>query len=178
MRKLGEDPELVVKFPPEYEFGDSAYVAQLDIFHQLHCLNLLRHIAWGEFERDGTTAKWPYSDLYWIHIAYCTEVMRENLVCSANLDVITFNWEEMQNLPFTDFNLNKSAPMPKSWQSSRGRTRLMRRGQGISRHRLGLGRCLSAMSTLGYTASRGRVLTLERPMNIRIKTRRRLSGGP
>lgn len=107
VRGIGKDPELAVKFPPEYGFGDDAYVAQLDIFHQLHCLNLLRHIAWGEFDRDGVTAKRPYSDLHWIHVAHCTEVIRENLVCGANLDVITFNWKETQDLPFADFSVNK-----------------------------------------------------------------------
>ncbi|KAB5577475.1 hypothetical protein GE09DRAFT_1183362 [Coniochaeta sp. 2T2.1] len=107
VRKLGKDPDLAVKFPPQYGFGDDAYVAQLDIFHQLHCLNLLRHIAWGEYDRDGKTPKRPYSDLHWIHVAHCTEVLRENLLCSANLDVITFNWKETQDLPFADFDINK-----------------------------------------------------------------------
>lgn len=120
VRKLGKDPDLVVKFPPEYGFGHSAYVAQLDIFHQLHCLNLLRHIAWGEYDRDGKTPKRPYSDLHWIHVAHCTEVLRENLMCSANLDVITFNWKETQDLPFADFNLNKkctNAEILMDWQT-------------------------------------------------------------
>jgi hypothetical protein len=119
VRGIGKDPELAVKFPPEYGFGDDAYVAQLDIFHQLHCLNLLRHIAWGEFDRDGKTAKRPYSDLHWIHVAHCTEILRENLMCSANLDVITFNWKETQDLPFADFNLNKkctNAEILMEWQ--------------------------------------------------------------
>ncbi|KAH8911201.1 hypothetical protein BR93DRAFT_965014 [Coniochaeta sp. PMI_546] len=119
VRGLGKDPELTVRFPPEYGFGDDAYVAQMDIFHQLHCLNLLRHIAWGEYNRDGKTAKRPYSDLHWIHVAHCTEILRENLVCSANLDVITFNWKETQDLPFADFNTNKkctNADILLEWQ--------------------------------------------------------------
>jgi len=119
VRGIGKDPELTVKFPPEYGFGDDAYVAQLDLFHQLHCLNLLRHIAWGEYDRDGKTAKRPYSDLHWIHVAHCTEILLENLACSANLDVITFNWKETQDLPFADFNTNKkctNAEILVDWQ--------------------------------------------------------------
>lgn len=52
-------------------------------------------------------------------MAHCTEVLRENLMCSANLDVITFNWKETQDLPFADFNLNKkctNAGILMDWQ--------------------------------------------------------------
>ncbi|KAI0503270.1 hypothetical protein F5B22DRAFT_559680 [Xylaria bambusicola] len=104
---IGKDPRTAVKFPAEYGFGDNAYVAQLDIFHQLHCLNTLRLIAWGQFEPAQEAAKRPYSDLHWHHVAHCTEVLRENLMCNANLDVVTFNWKETQEVPFPDFNLNK-----------------------------------------------------------------------
>ncbi|GAW21839.1 hypothetical protein ANO14919_113650 [Xylariales sp. No.14919] len=104
---IGKDPRTAVKFPPDYGFGDNAYVAQLDIFHQLHCLNALRLIAWGQFKQEDKAANRPFSDLHWHHVAHCTEVLRENLMCSANLDVVTFNWKETQNVPFPDFNLNK-----------------------------------------------------------------------
>lgn len=107
VRKLGKDPEVTVKFPIDYGYGEDAYVAQLDIFHQMHCLNLLRHIAWGEFDRDGKTAKKPYTELHWMHVSHCTEIVAENLLCNANLDVLTFNWVETQDLPFSDFNLRK-----------------------------------------------------------------------
>ncbi|KUJ08740.1 uncharacterized protein LY89DRAFT_711424 [Mollisia scopiformis] len=61
VRKLGKDPELAVKFPEEYGLGAEAYVAQLDIFHQIHCLNLLRHLASAEYDRDPEHGKHPFS---------------------------------------------------------------------------------------------------------------------
>ncbi|KAH6949452.1 hypothetical protein DER45DRAFT_495151 [Fusarium avenaceum] len=104
VRRLGKDPELVVKFPPEYGLGDNAYMGQIDMFHQIHCLNLLRHLAWAEYHRNGT-AKKPFSDLHWIHVSHCTDILMQNLMCNGNLDIITFNWVETQTNPFPDFGV-------------------------------------------------------------------------
>ncbi|KAF4334797.1 hypothetical protein FBEOM_11364 [Fusarium beomiforme] len=105
VRRLGKDPELLVKFPPEYGLGDNAYMAQIDMFHQIHCLNLLRHLAWAEYERNGT-AKKPFTDLHWVHVSHCTDILMQNLMCNGNLDIITFNWVESQTNPFPDFAVN------------------------------------------------------------------------
>ncbi|KAF5554259.1 hypothetical protein FMEXI_2080 [Fusarium mexicanum] len=105
VRRLGKDPELLVKFPQEYGLGDNAYMAQIDMFHQIHCLNLLRHLAWAEYSRNGT-AKKPFSDLHWIHVSHCTDILMQNLMCNGNLDIITFNWVETQSNPFPDFAVN------------------------------------------------------------------------
>jgi hypothetical protein len=116
---IGKDPRTAVKFPPDYGFGDDAYVAMLDIFHQLHCLNVLRTLAWEAFDRDGVTAKEPYPEIHWLHVGHCTEIVRENLMCNANLDVITFNWKETQLQPYPDFDLNKkctNAEILMGWQ--------------------------------------------------------------
>lgn len=105
VRKLGKNPDIAVKFPPEYGLGDDAYMAQIDLFHQLHCLNLLRHLAWNEYDRNGT-AKKPYSDVHWVHVSHCTDILVQNLMCTGSLDIITFNWLETQVQPWPDFNVN------------------------------------------------------------------------
>jgi len=87
VRKLGKDPELTVKYPEEYGLGPDAYVAQLDIFHQIHCLNLLRHLAWAEYGRDESHGKKPFSDLHWIHVSHCTDILMQNIMCTGNMDV-------------------------------------------------------------------------------------------
>lgn len=106
VRKLGKDPEFAARFPEEYGLGTEAYVGQLDVFHQIHCLNLLRHLAWAEFDRDEKVCKKPYSKLHWVHVSHCTDILMQNLMCTGNLDVITFNWMETEDLPFPDFNVN------------------------------------------------------------------------
>lgn len=40
--RLGRDPNVIVKAPAEWGFGNDAYPAQIDAFHEIHCLNMIR----------------------------------------------------------------------------------------------------------------------------------------
>lgn len=40
--RLGRDPDVIVKAPNDWGFGEDAYPAQIDVFHQIHCLNMIR----------------------------------------------------------------------------------------------------------------------------------------
>ena len=40
--RLGRDPAVIVKAPENWGFGNDAYPAQIDVFHEIHCLNMLR----------------------------------------------------------------------------------------------------------------------------------------
>lgn len=102
--KLGKNPDLAVKFPEEYGLGSEAYVAELDIFHQIHCLNLLRNIAWSDYTHREK--KMP-SDLHWIHVSHCTDMLMQTITCQGSLDVLTFEWMETQDWPWPDFFVNR-----------------------------------------------------------------------
>ena len=41
-KRLGRDPGVITKAPRDWELGDDAYLAQVDAFHEIHCLNMLR----------------------------------------------------------------------------------------------------------------------------------------
>jgi hypothetical protein len=40
--RLGRDPDVIVKAPEDWGMGNDAYPAQIDAFHEVHCLNMLR----------------------------------------------------------------------------------------------------------------------------------------
>lgn len=50
IRKMGKDPETVAKLEDEvWGLGEDKYATIFDVYHQVHCLNSLRHIAYGEY---------------------------------------------------------------------------------------------------------------------------------
>ncbi|KAF8971078.1 hypothetical protein BDZ97DRAFT_1337008 [Flammula alnicola] len=61
------------------------YVIQLDVFHQLHCLNLLRKAVHREYytETDHLDSQ------RWDH---CIESIRQSLMCSADITPIVWQW--------------------------------------------------------------------------------------
>ncbi|KAG4438818.1 hypothetical protein IFR05_005709 [Cadophora sp. M221] len=121
VRKLGKDPATAAKFDNEYwGFGDDAYMAQIDVFHQLHCLNELRKLTYpayynsfpnstsesGHDHEHGHHARSRYSKLWQIHIGHCVDILMQNIMCNANTDLITLQWMETQDNPFPDFSIN------------------------------------------------------------------------
>ncbi|KAK3321836.1 hypothetical protein B0H66DRAFT_552763 [Apodospora peruviana] len=105
--KLGKDPSDAAKFPTS--FGDEAYVGKIDVFHQIHCLNTLRmnlrnnfaYYYGDEFPGDKPTDAW-----HDVHVAHCLNILLENLMCAANVDVYTSFWMDAQLQPFPDFNID------------------------------------------------------------------------
>jgi len=121
--KLGKDPNIVAKFEDDYwGLGDDAYMAQLDVFHQLvrdthscllksdvsyrlHCLNQLRQLIYPEYYGfNASTLNHP--DLWYVHLNHCVDILAQNIMCTANTDLYTLNWMETQGYPFPDFNIN------------------------------------------------------------------------
>lgn len=95
-----------VKFPPSYGLGDDAYMGQIDMFHQIHCLNLLRHQAWKGYDHNATIHSEPYRPLHWLHVSHCTDILLKNILCAGSLDVVTYQWRESQQRPWPDFDVN------------------------------------------------------------------------
>ncbi|KAM0738168.1 hypothetical protein ACQRIT_007360 [Beauveria bassiana] len=106
LRRLGKDPAVSVKFPPSYGLGDDAYMAQVDVFHQVHCLNLLRHQAWKAYDHEAAIRREPYRPLHWIHVSHCTDILLKNIMCAGSVDVVTYQWLESQHRPWPDFDVN------------------------------------------------------------------------
>ncbi|KAJ9349439.1 hypothetical protein DTO282F9_825 [Paecilomyces variotii] len=102
IRKLGKDPSVAVKIPPEHGYGDDAYLAQTEVFHLLHCLDMLRkEISYEHyyFPKFGNNPDAQHQ----AHIGHCIDLLAQSIKCSSSVDVILFNWVEGWNQPFPDF---------------------------------------------------------------------------
>lgn len=105
VRKIGQDPDILVKMPPSYGYGDDAYPASIDAFHHIHCLNVLRKMVYEEHLASlGPEPKntWPTyrSEMMREHVGHCVDQLFQFLKCHANVDLITYNWMETQPTPY------------------------------------------------------------------------------
>ncbi|KAJ3571418.1 hypothetical protein NPX13_g5386 [Xylaria arbuscula] len=110
IRNLGKDPSLALHSPESWwsESWGNGYMGQIDVFHQIHCLNMLRqglitnyNYYWGK--KYGLTPPVQFG----MHLNHCLGTILENLMCHADVDIVTFNWREKQDEPWPDFEITK-----------------------------------------------------------------------
>ncbi|KNG85067.1 hypothetical protein ANOM_006954 [Aspergillus nomiae NRRL 13137] len=103
IHRLGKDPSVAVKIPEEHGYGDDAYIAQTEVFHLLHCIDMLRkEISYEHyyFPKFGNN---PDAE-HMAHISHCIDILAQAIKCSSSVDVILFNWVEGWDQPFPDFS--------------------------------------------------------------------------
>jgi hypothetical protein len=67
------------------------YAVGLDVFHQLHCLNMVRLRVWA------TESFVPEHDLMGIeHIDHCIDTIRQSLMCASDITPLQFVWIEAE----------------------------------------------------------------------------------
>ncbi|KAI0908128.1 hypothetical protein F4823DRAFT_600618 [Ustulina deusta] len=109
VKMMGKDPMSAAIFPDEHwGFGEDAYMGQLDIVHQLHCLNALRKrafaAAWNP-KAEADAREQP--EWRWIHLQHCVSILLENLMCHGDTELLTMNWIKEADYPFPDFSIKK-----------------------------------------------------------------------
>ena len=126
VRSIGKDTEHVARFDPHLfpHLGEDAYVATLDVSHQVHCLNELRKMAFVDYpyEKGDDGGDWDpvsgpklvppmarrdHSRIFWIHLRHCTDMLLQNLLCHADTELFTFGWLDTVENPYPDFNIDR-----------------------------------------------------------------------
>ena len=113
------ESSLKVKHP---ETGVEGYRVGLEVFHQLHCINLLRQVTYkdyymelgngnfagGEEELQIHTGKCfeatIYLDCVLTSVDHCLEILRLNTQCNADVGVFTFYMLGDDPLPWPELN--------------------------------------------------------------------------
>ncbi|KAH0422954.1 hypothetical protein CcaCcLH18_12506 [Colletotrichum camelliae] len=88
--KIGKDPEIAVRLPPEL---GGQYMGTLEVFHQLHCLNLLWQATHFEYYHElGDAIGTQKEKALRNHLDHCVDILRQNLQCTSDLGVLTYAW--------------------------------------------------------------------------------------
>ncbi|KAG1758120.1 hypothetical protein EDD22DRAFT_912318 [Suillus occidentalis] len=82
----GGDSPYKVKYPAKFGGG---FMATIEVYHQLHCLY------YGH--ADNTTVDR-------MHLDHCIEMIRKNIMCNADVTMITWDWVQGHKDPWPDFN--------------------------------------------------------------------------
>jgi len=84
--------------------GVEGWRVGLEVFHQLHCINLLRQVTYKEYYEPwaGNFADGP--EVLQMHTDHCLEILRMNIQCNADIGLFTFYMEEGDPLPWPELN--------------------------------------------------------------------------
>jgi hypothetical protein len=94
---LGKDPNLAVHIP----YDENQYPVITSGSHQLHCLNSMRQNLYPDYYFPN-----GFGDLHEDHLLHCVAMLLQSLTCKADVDLITYNWMEIQHDPVPDFSVN------------------------------------------------------------------------
>ena len=124
IRRLNRSTEHLHTLQDSKAGDEPEYLGMLEVFHLLHCVDSLRSTAYRELYRDEVVFP-PITDLaaHRIHLGtfspalstmqrltkvdHCTDVLRESLMCTSDLSVVTFEYDGYHALPQPDFSINK-----------------------------------------------------------------------
>jgi len=91
-----------VELPEEAE---DSYQAGLEVFHQIHCLDMIRRYSYLEYY---SAAQPDFArPIMRIHTDHCIEMLRQTLMCNSDLHVYTYNWVDRVDHSWPDFSTTK-----------------------------------------------------------------------
>ncbi|KAI1173835.1 hypothetical protein F4777DRAFT_580598 [Nemania sp. FL0916] len=87
------------------EFSDEkgGYMASLDVFHQVHCLNMIRQ----QVRRDQYPENTNPDAQKLEHIDHCIDMLREVVMCHGDVSVLTYTWKEGYQWPWANFAIER-----------------------------------------------------------------------
>ncbi|KAF7324953.1 hypothetical protein MKEN_00537700 [Mycena kentingensis (nom. inval.)] len=90
--------------------GDPGYyIAELDVFHNLHCLNKVRMALDPDYYPDwriSTTGNWIETQKNATeHVNHCIDWIRQSIMCSSDTSVVVWQWKEWANTSLVQGNV-------------------------------------------------------------------------
>ncbi|KIJ65796.1 hypothetical protein HYDPIDRAFT_27029 [Hydnomerulius pinastri MD-312] len=80
------DTPALIKFQPEDGGG---YMANVDGYHQIHCVDLVRKILRRDYYESFDLS---FNPSLRPHLDHCIDLLRQKLMCTADLTMVTYDW--------------------------------------------------------------------------------------
>ncbi|EJC99578.1 uncharacterized protein FOMMEDRAFT_43149, partial [Fomitiporia mediterranea MF3/22] len=94
---ISEVPRSVAEKMPNKTYplvsSDGNYITELDVFHQLHCLNTLRMALTPDYYRKKNLTDLEKSFLEIPHAYHCLDALRQSLTCNADIATYVWHWD-------------------------------------------------------------------------------------
>ncbi|PYH40701.1 oxidase ustYa family protein [Aspergillus saccharolyticus JOP 1030-1] len=87
--------------------GDG-YAAGIEVFHQLHCVNLVRQYTYYDYyaNLDNKPAEFHDSkETLRLHVDHCIDLLRQVIQCGGDVGVVTRSWVKGRRISYPDFNV-------------------------------------------------------------------------
>ncbi|MCJ1312070.1 hypothetical protein MMC25_005744 [Agyrium rufum] len=80
-------------------YDGSGYLAALDVYHELHCLNYIRKYIHRDYYANDEL---PETQI--VHVGHCIDTLRMTLMCHADISLVTYDWLPNLSAPWPNFN--------------------------------------------------------------------------
>ncbi|KAI0153413.1 hypothetical protein BJ166DRAFT_616593 [Pestalotiopsis sp. NC0098] len=77
------------------------YLVALDVYHELHCLNMLRRQIYRDWYPDRHTMEKQLE-----HADHCIDALRQALMCHGDIALMTYDWIDDYRWPWPNFNVD------------------------------------------------------------------------
>ncbi|KAH8713751.1 Cyclochlorotine biosynthesis protein O [Beauveria bassiana] len=81
-------PNATTRFSNDTDY----HIVELDVFHQLHCLNMLRKLVYPDAYPTDLLSGSEEAEGNVFHLEHCYEQLRQSLQCASDLATITWQW--------------------------------------------------------------------------------------
>ncbi|KAH8592567.1 hypothetical protein B0O99DRAFT_517225, partial [Bisporella sp. PMI_857] len=82
---------------------NQGYMASLEIFHQIHCLDMIRKFVHFDYYKKHDE-KWAKGQLLVQHADHCIDMLREVLNCRSDTGLVMYHWVKGYEDPIPDFS--------------------------------------------------------------------------
>lgn len=88
-------PDSTIEFPGL----KGQFVVGIGMFHQLHCLNMVRKAIYPEI--------YDRSDMHMGHVEHCLDQLRQVVMCNGDLSTVSWRWDVEKDIPVSKFDTTR-----------------------------------------------------------------------